>query len=214
MTPAHPLSPHDGLLLVLPVPFKESESGLLCEEQATNGIDQWAEHFAHVTVIAPVLRGDLPRNETIRWRDPATLRNRDKVELVALPMAYTLHTFASSFARGRRILLEHITSHRYLSFAIGGLIGDWAALGARLALSVGRSYSIHTDRVEHQVLLRLASKEAPLRRLKGAGCRIFDAPVSPQHHPGVRIGVVAWWRLFPRIFTLGARKPSYSRHSS
>ena len=127
-----PLS-EDGLLLVLPVPFKKARDGkLLCEEQATNGIDQWANHFSHVTIIAPLLEEELPRSSsTIQWRDPASLRNRDRVTFVPLPMVYTTLAFAASFARGRRLLREHIVSNRYLSFAIGGLIGDWGALGAR-----------------------------------------------------------------------------------
>ena len=55
----------DGILLVLPVPFKKLADGrLLCEEQATNGIDQWAENFSHVTVAAPVLSEDLPQGSS------------------------------------------------------------------------------------------------------------------------------------------------------
>jgi glycosyltransferase involved in cell wall biosynthesis len=158
----------DGLLIVLPVPFKKLADGrLLCEEQATNGIDQWADYFSHVTVAAPALTENLQNGaSTVLWRDPETLRNRDKVTLVPLSMAYTPIAFATSFAQGRRTLLEHIARNRFLSFGIGGLIGDWAALGARLAQSRGLSYSIHTDRVEHELLLKLASQKSPLRRLK------------------------------------------------
>ena len=51
----NPSLSEDGILLVLPVPFKQLADGrLLCEEQATNGIDQWAGQFSHVTVVAPV----------------------------------------------------------------------------------------------------------------------------------------------------------------
>jgi glycosyltransferase involved in cell wall biosynthesis len=158
----------DGILLVLPVPFKKLDDGrLLCEEQATNGIDQWAEHFSHVTVAAPVLHGDLPQGaSTVLWRDPVTLQHRDKVTLVPLPMAYSPLAFAASFTRGRRTLLQHITRNRYLSFGIGGLIGDWASLGARLAQSRGLPYSIHTDRVEHELMFKLASQKSLLRRWK------------------------------------------------
>ena len=162
-----PLS-EDGILIVLPVPFKKLADGrLLCEEQAANGIDQWAENFSHVTVAAPVLEEDLQHGAgTVLWRDPEMLRHRDTITLVPLPMAYTPLAFATSFALTRRTLLEHITRNRYLSFGIGGLIGDWAALGARLAQSRSLPYSIHTDRVEHELLFKLASQKSPLRRLK------------------------------------------------
>jgi glycosyltransferase involved in cell wall biosynthesis len=168
VTVAGPSLPEDGILLVLPVPFKKLADGrLLCEEQATNGIDQWAEHFSHVTVAAPVLNEDPQQGaSTVLWRDPLTLRHRDKVTLVPLPMAYTPLAFAASFTQGRRTLLQHITRNRYLSFGIGGLIGDWAALGARLAQSRGLPYSIHTDRVEHELMFKLASRKSLLRRLK------------------------------------------------
>jgi glycosyltransferase involved in cell wall biosynthesis len=165
---ANPSLSEDGLLLVLPVPFKKDADGrLLCEEQATNGIDQWAEHFSHVTVAAPVLREELQHGaSTVLWRNPETLRHRDKVTLVPLPMAYTPVAFATLFAQGRRTLLEHIARNRFLSFGIGGLIGDWAALGARLAQARRLPYSIHTDRVEHELVFKLASQKSPLRRLK------------------------------------------------
>jgi glycosyltransferase involved in cell wall biosynthesis len=157
----------EGLLLVLPVPFKKGADGrLFCEEQATNGIDQWADYFSHVTVAAPVINEDLQHTGTVLWRDAETLRHREKVTLVPLPMAYTPLAFATSFARTRRTLLEHITRNRYLSFGIGGLIGDWAALGARLAQTRSLPYSIHTDRVEHELLFKLASQKSALRRLK------------------------------------------------
>jgi glycosyltransferase involved in cell wall biosynthesis len=158
----------DGLVLVLPVPFKKQPDGrLFWEAQATNGVDQWADNFSHVTVIAPTLSEGLPRNDsTIVWLDPAILRNRDKITFVPLPTAYTATAFARSLVPSRRILLDHIERNRYLSFCIGGLIGDWAAFGARLAQSRNLPYSIHTDRVEHEVLFKLSRQQSLLRRMK------------------------------------------------
>jgi glycosyltransferase involved in cell wall biosynthesis len=189
---ANPSLSEDGILLVLPVPFKKLADGqLLCEEQATNGIDQWAENFSHVTVAAPVLSEDLPHGaSTVLWRDPETLRHRDKVTLVPLPTAYTPLTFATSFARTRRTLLEHITRNRYLSFGIGGLIGDWAALGARLAQSRGLRYSIHTDRVEHALLFKLASQKSLLRRLKA---RLVGGLMRAYHRGIIRGCALGLW---------------------
>ena len=189
---ANPSLSEDGILLVLPVPFKKLADGqLLCEEQATNGIDQWAENFSHVTVAAPVLSENLPHGaSTVLWRDPETLRHRDKVTLVPLPTAYTPLTFATSFARTRRTLLEHITRNRYLSFGIGGLIGDWAALGARLAQSRGLRYSIHTDRVEHALLFKLASQKSLLRRLKA---RLVGGSMRAYHRGIIRGCALGLW---------------------
>jgi glycosyltransferase involved in cell wall biosynthesis len=182
----------DGILLVLPVPFRKLADGrLLCEEQATNGIDQWAHHFSHVTVAAPVLSNDLQQGaSSVQWRDPATLRQRDKVALVPLPMAYSPLAFATSFAQGRRTLLEHITRNRYLSFGIGGLVGDWAALGARLAQSRGLPYSIHTDRVEHELMFKLARQKSPLRRLKA---RLVGRSMRAYHRGIIRGCALGLW---------------------
>jgi hypothetical protein len=74
--------------------------------------------------------------------------------------------FARSLVSTRRTLLDHIERNRYLSFCIGGLIGDWAAFGARLAQSRHLPYSIHTDRVEHEVLFKLSRQQTLLRRMK------------------------------------------------
>jgi glycosyltransferase involved in cell wall biosynthesis len=164
---ARPSLLEDGILIVLPVPFREADGRLLCEEQAANGINQWAENFSHVTVAAPVLQSEPPQTlGTIVWRDPQSLRHWDKVTLVPLPMAYTPFAFVASYAQTKQLLLAHIARNRYLSFGIGGLIGDWAALGARLAHLHNRRYSVHTDRVEHEVVFKLASQKPLLRKLK------------------------------------------------
>jgi len=158
----------DGLLLVLSVPFKQQADGsLLVEEQAANGLDQWADSFGHVTIIAPAFPANSVNGAaTMVWREAARLRHRDTVTLVPLPLAYSPLAFARAYASSRRTLLRHIDRNRYLQFAIGALIGDWAALGARVARSRKRSYSIHTDRVEHEVLLQIAAQAPPLYRLK------------------------------------------------
>ncbi len=183
----------DGLLLVLPVPFQQAADGaLLIEEQASNGIDKWADFFSHVTVVAPTFRagGDDGQSGTIVWREAARLRHRDTITLVPLPMAYGLGAFAASYAGGRRILLEHIRRNRYLQFAIGGLVGDWAALGARLAHSLGRPYSIHTDRVEHEVLLQVARGASLLRRLKA---QVVGRLMKAYHRSVIRGCVLGLW---------------------
>jgi glycosyltransferase involved in cell wall biosynthesis len=153
---------------VLPVPFQRQADGrLFCEEQAANGLDQWADNFSHVTVIAPTLENTTqPGGSTMVWRDPATLRHSGEITLVPVPMAYSLPRFLASIARVRRTLIEHISRNRYLQFGVGGLVGDWAAVGARLAQSRKLPYSVHADRVEYEVLFRLARDHSPLRRMK------------------------------------------------
>ena len=65
----------------------------------------------------------------------------------------------------------------HLQFAIGGLWGDWAAVAALEARRMGRRYAIHTDRVEHVLMRKLAQGPA-LRRLKIA----VEAPLMERFH--------------------------------
>ncbi len=168
-----------------------------------------------MTVAAPVLVKTCQHGaSTVLWRDPETLRHRDKVTLVPLPSAYTPLAFATSFARTRRTLLEHITRNRYLSFGIGGLIGDWAALGARLAQSRGLRYSIHTDRVEHELLFKLASQKSPATEAESTAGWAVDACLSSWNHSRLRFRTLAWQRLLPCLFALGSGEPPHPRHSS
>ncbi|HEY9693962.1 MAG TPA: glycosyltransferase [Oculatellaceae cyanobacterium] len=145
------------MLLVLPVPFRAKGNQLFCELQAGNGLEQWADNFESLIVAAPLIPETLAeQNKTIVWRDTAALAIPDRFELVPLPWAYSLVKFITYYSSVRATLSELITRCRYLQFAIGGLFGDWAALGALEAHKQGRTYAIHTDRVEHQVMLQVA----------------------------------------------------------
>jgi glycosyltransferase involved in cell wall biosynthesis len=75
---------------------------------------------------------------------------------VPLPWAYSALQFASCYSSVRTTLGELISRSRYLQFAIGGLVGDWAAVAAWEARKQGRAYAIHTDRVEFEIIRREA----------------------------------------------------------
>jgi glycosyltransferase involved in cell wall biosynthesis len=155
------------MFLVLPVPFRREGGELLFEEQACNGLDRWADNFLHLTVAAPVLPESIAQGETtMRWRDTKTLEHAERMTLIALPWAYSLRDFLRDYGRIAKLLRDEIARSRYLQFAIGGLIGDWAAVAAREAAKAGRKYAIHTDRVEHEVLLEVSRDQGWPRRAK------------------------------------------------
>ncbi|HBE18080.1 MAG TPA: group 1 glycosyl transferase [Cyanobacteria bacterium UBA11149] len=143
------------MLLVLPVPFRAKGKQLFFESQAGNGLEQWLNNFDSVVVAAPLIPDSLAnQNPTMIWRDTNTIANLHRLELIPLPWAYSPRKFFSCYPSVRASLAEVISRCRYLQFAIGSLFGDWAAVAALEAHKQGRAYAIHTDMVNHKVLLQ------------------------------------------------------------
>jgi len=172
--------PGDGsMYLVLPVPFRSFEGRLFVEAQAANGLDRWADNFPTVTVAAPVIPESLL--STIAgfvWRDVDSLEHRARIVCQPLPWAYSPRTFFREYKQTRGLIANTIRSSQHLQFAIGGLVGDWAAVAALEAIRQRRRYAIHTDRVEHEVMQKTAARASPLRRLKIA----VEAPLMKRYH--------------------------------
>lgn len=170
-----------GMLLVLPVPLRAKGNQLFLESQACNGLEQWADNFESVIVAAPILpeaEALATQGTTMTWRDTATLAKPHRFEFVPLPWAYSPSKFLSNYRSVRASLGELISRCRYLQFAIGGLFGDWAAVAALEAHQQGRPYSIHTDRVEHEVMLRSRQGAKLKTRLKSS----VMAPLIANYH--------------------------------
>lgn len=167
------------MLLVLPVPFRAKGNQLFLESQACNGLERWADNFELVVVAAPLIPESLAeRDKTMTWRSTATLAEPKRFELVPLPWAYSLSKFLSCYISVRASLTELISRCRYLQFAIGGLIGDWAAVAALEAHKQGRAYAVHTDRVEHELILQVTRKARLRTRMKA---RVL-APLMASYH--------------------------------
>jgi len=155
----------DGsILLVLPVPFRLLGGVLHFELQACNGAARWAEKFPRGTRACPLRPEALAAgNRSMQWKPTASIEHMERMRFEALPWAYGLGTFVREWRRTRRRLAELIEEHDYLHFAIGGLIGDWAAQGALLAERLGRPFSVWTDQVYH-LAVRATGREAPRLR--------------------------------------------------
>lgn len=167
------------LLLVLAVPLRVQGNQLLFESQAGNGLEQWANNFGSVIVVAPIMPESLAQaNKTIVWQDTQSLADPERFEFVPLPWAYSTKDFLLCYKPVRTTLGKLIARSHYLQFAIGGLMGDWAAIAALEAKSQGRAYAIHTDRVEHLVI-KNTTQIAPLKtRLKAN----LAAPIMKGYH--------------------------------
>jgi glycosyltransferase involved in cell wall biosynthesis len=167
------------MLLIVPVPFRVKDNQLLFESQACNGLERWADNFGSVIVAAPVIPEELADNEkAIIWQNTNTLAKPERFEFVPLPWAYSPLKFLSTYSSVRSTLAELISRSHYLQFAIGSMFGDWAAIGALEAKRQGRSYAIHTDRVEHQVILRTSEGGKLKTRLKAK----VMAPLMANYH--------------------------------
>lgn len=83
-----------------------------------------------------------------------------------MPWAYSITKFIFHCSSVRATIAKSISRCHYLQFAIGGLFGDWASVAATVAHKQGRAYAIHTDRVEHQVILQVTRSARLLTRLK------------------------------------------------
>lgn len=149
-------------LLVLPVPFRRVGDELHVEAQARHGLERWLDNFETLAVAAPVIPEDraLGMRET-RWVPIGGLAER--VQLVPLPWAYRPDHFLRWLPSTIRVLDRLIAESRYLQFAIGGVWGDWASVTAELAIRRKRPFSVHTDRVEHEFVIRV-SKNLGLRK--------------------------------------------------
>lgn len=171
--------PRKGMLLVLPVPFLVKGNEIFFEAQACNGLARWADNFGSVIVVAPTIPEALAAEDKITiWQNTTTLEKAERFELVPLPWAYKLSDFLSSYSQVRAYLGELVSRSEYLQFALGGLIGDWAAIAALEAHKQGREYAIHTDWVNHEVLLKSANRGNLKKRFKA----IVDALLVKMYH--------------------------------
>jgi glycosyltransferase involved in cell wall biosynthesis len=170
------------MLLVLPVPFRRRGRMLYVEAQAANGLGRWIDNFAYVKLAAPeipeALEGSLAG---VRWVPVTDIEHRGRLQVIPLPWAYSIADYFRAKANLLPGLRSMIADSEYLQFAIGGLVGDWAAVAALEAKKMGRRYAIHTDRVEHEVMRRTAGSTSPLRRLKIA----IEAPLMERYHERV-----------------------------
>jgi glycosyltransferase involved in cell wall biosynthesis len=172
---ANPLMGRSGdtLLIYAPVPLHARADGvLLLEEQACNGLRLWAENFGHVIVMMPLETRAAPPN----WVPLSNLGPvLDRIEVHALPNAYRPDRFFSQLAKCRRRIRELIDRADYLSFAIGGLFGDWGAVASHEAYRMGRPYAVWTDRVESRVVRQTANAGHFRARLRA---RLIHRPMA------------------------------------
>jgi len=175
--------PDAGRLLIhAPVPlFRAADGALLLDDQACRGLALWARNFVHVTALMPVAQGVAPPN----WVPLARIGpDRDRITLVPLPGAWRPDRFLRVLRPTRHLIAQHIAQADYLSFAIGGLFGDWGAVAGLTAHRMGRPFAVWTDRVESDVVARAARDPGPWRaRLRA---RLTHRPMAALERAVIR----------------------------
>lgn len=148
-----------SLLIYAPVPLHRRDGALFVEDQAIVGLRRWTENFGHVTAMMPLSKAPPPAG----WSPAAALDGiAARLTLEPLPMAYRPDRFLRALPATRARIRGLIAGHDYLSFAIGGLFGDWGTLACLTAHRMRRPYAVWTDRVESEVT-RLEMHEGPWR---------------------------------------------------
>lgn len=138
-----------SLLIYAPVPLHLYQGKFYIERQAVNGLRLWGQHFHPVTVMMPVSEVAPPQG----WVPlGAHLKDLADVIIEPLPMAYRPDQFARALPRTLRRIRDLIAQSDYLSFAIGGLFGDWGAVSCLAAHQMRRPFAVWTDRVESEVM--------------------------------------------------------------
>jgi len=151
------------ILIYAPVPlYRAADGSYLLEDQAINGLRLWAENFDRVIMMMPVESGAPPP----AWIPIARVGPAiDRIEFLEMPVAWRPDRFLRHLPSTRRRIREAIDRADYLSFAIGGLFGDWGAVGCLEARRMGRPYAVWTDRVESMVT-RNSAANAPRWRAR------------------------------------------------
>lgn len=142
------------LLLVLPLQVHRHQSRIFIDAQAHNGLRLWLDNFRFLTLACPTV-DEPPPTGVLPIDDP-------RIRFIGLPVAYLPHRFFMSLFPTARLLRKAISDSDYLHFAIGGLFGDWGAVGAIIAHCSSRPFAVWTDRVESQVVaFHAAQKKGP-----------------------------------------------------
>ena len=160
------------MLIYAPVPLYRDGETLFVEEQASNGIRLWGSNFSRVIVMMPLSR-TRPRGSWISV-DQAAL-DASRIRLIELPSAYRPDVFIRELPHTIPIIRKLIREADYLSFAIGGLFGDWGAVAAIAAYQMGRPYAVWTDRVESEVVRRTSGQGSLKSRLRA---RLTHRPMA------------------------------------
>lgn len=152
------------LMITLGAPFYRHAGALYVERQSVKGLHGWNRHFDQVAACSIVRDAPPP----VDYDSALALGlTAPAFDLIALPDGFHLPTYLRERRAVRARLLAAMRQSDYVSFAIGGWIGDWGVEGAGLARRHGIAHAVWFDRVESQVV-RAVAGEGLKSRLRSA----------------------------------------------
>lgn len=152
----------DGsLLLVTHVAIRQGPNGPQIDDQTAAGITQWCQRFDRVTYYGISADGPGGHGSSTAWTDTNSGLIGERAELKVFPRAYGPVAMLQHYRAVRSTLRQEIAKHRYLSFTIGGLFGDWPALAGVEAIRQKRRFSAKLDVIE-PTIIRNKVKNGPL----------------------------------------------------
>lgn len=161
-----------SLLIYAPVPVFREGGSLFVEAQASNGLRLWADNFSRVVAMMP----EAPSRPQGSWVPiEKALPASGRIVIEPLPHAYRPDVFLRELMPTRRRIRALIEQADYLSFALGGLFGDWGAVSAIEARRMKRSFAVWTDRVESEVVRHMARQGALRSRIRA---RLTHRPMA------------------------------------
>lgn len=135
----------------------------MMEDQACNGLRLWAENFDRLITMHPLASGPPPS----AWVPLDRVGpNIARIQVEPLPLGWRPDRFLRALPETRRRIGALIDQADYLSFAIGGLFGDWGAVACIEAARRNRAHAVWTDRVESAVVREQAGHGPWRRRLR------------------------------------------------
>ena len=152
------------LLLYAPVPVYRKGNDVWLEDQACNGLRLWASHFERLILVIPQNPGE-PPPAYVPMRD-ALGPDLDRIEIVTVPPGYRPDRFLRALPGTSKKLKDAIGRADYIGWAIGGLFGDWGAVGAILTHRAGKPFYVWADRVESEVTRRASQSGRFRTRLR------------------------------------------------
>lgn len=153
----------ETILIGVTVPLHRGPDGrLMLENQACNGTRLWADNFERVIMAIPFDPGPPPP----AWIPLDSVGPAlERVEILELRQAWRPDRFFRALPATRARLRDAIARADFVTFAIGGLFGDWGAVGCLEAGRMGKAHAVWTDRVESEVIRRGAAS-APTWRAR------------------------------------------------
>lgn len=169
----------DRLLLVTHVPLKKEHGGFSIDDQTAEGLIRWSENFGRVAYAGIELPdAHLEHLSSTTWTPIGGLPCADRIDVIAMPHAYKIGTFAATYKPTRTMLAKEIAHSRFMCFTLGALFGDWGGIAALESIKQRRAYAVWFDRVEHEVVRSDLPSMPMKRRIK----QTLSIPLMQNYH--------------------------------